>query len=370
MAAESPRSTPPPTAVKFAPPKGFHAELRARAAEHFARAGHPPRGGFRMYLDALVVAGWAAGSYLALVFLAGTWWQVALAALSLACAVAAIGFKIQHDGGHGAFSERQWVNRLTAMALDAIGGSSYVWRFKHNVLHHSYTNLAGVDDDIELGALGRLSPAHRHRWFHRFQHLYIWPLYTTVALKWQLVDDFVRVARGRIGPQRFPRPRGWDLVGLIGGKTFALSLALLVPALFHPLWIVLVVYLATMMMIGFLLAVVFQLAHSVREAEHPDLPPDVSRIESEWAVHQVRTTVDFARANPVLTWFLGGLNFQVVHHLFPRVSHVHYPALARIVEEVSARHGVRYMAHRSFLGAIASHFLFLREMGRGPSIAS
>jgi len=252
------------------------------------------------------------------------------------------------------------------MALDAIGGSSYVWRFKHNILHHSYTNLAGVDDDIELGALGRLSPAHRHLWFHRFQHLYIWPLYTTVALKWQLVDDFVRVARGRIGPQRFPRPRGWDLVGLIGGKTFALSLALLVPALFHPLWIVLVVYLGTMMTIGFLLAVVFQLAHSVREAEHPDLPPDVARIESEWAVHQVRTTVDFARANPVLTWFLGGLNFQVVHHLFPRVSHVHYPALARIVEEVSAKHGVRYVAHRSFLGAVASHFLFLREMGRAP----
>jgi linoleoyl-CoA desaturase len=132
--------------------------------------------------------------------------------------------------------------------------------------------------------------------------------------------------------------------------------------LMHRAWLVLAVYAGTMLITGFLLSVVFQLAHSVGEADHPADPG--GRIESEWAVHQVQTTVDFARRNPILTWCLGGLNHQVEHHLFPRVSHVHYPALSRIVEEVSARHGVKYVAHRSFRAALVSHFRFLREMGR------
>lgn len=317
-----------------------------------------------MYLDAIIVTVWLLGSYLGLVFLAGAWWQVLLLGASLSCAIAAVGFKIQHDGNHGAFSERRWVNRLTGLGLDAIGGSSYIWRQKHNLLHHGYTNLAGADNDIDLGLLGRLSPAQPYRSWHRYQHIYLWPLYSLLAIKWQWLDDFSKLWLGRIGRQPFPRPKGWDLAGLVFGKAFAFTAALVVPALFHPLQRVLPVYLSIMALTGLLLAVVFQLAHSVGEADHPRIAAGEGRVGHDWAVHQVLTTVDFARKNPLITWFVGGLNFQVEHHLFPRIAHVHYPALSRIVETVCARRGVRYNAHRSFFAALAAHFRFLREMGR------
>jgi linoleoyl-CoA desaturase len=351
-------------AFTFASSSGYYAELKARVEEHFARLGRSPYGGARLLLKAAVVLAWTVLSYALLVFAASTWWQAVLLALSLALAIAAIGFNIQHDGGHGAVSEHRPLNRLMALMLDAVGGSSYVWVFKHNILHHTYTNLAGADDDIDMGALGRMSPAQPWRWFHRFQHLYFWPLYATVALKWQWVDDFRRVAAGRMGTRRFPRPRNTDLVVLFAGKVFFAGWALALPALFHPIWQVVLVYVATMLVVGVVLAVVFQLAHTVAEAAHPAPPEGNTRLTVDWAVHQVQTTVDFARRNRLLSWYIGGLNFQVEHHLFPRVSHIHYPALSRIVEEVSARFGVRYAANRSFLGAIASHFRFLRAMGR------
>lgn len=351
---------------RFAAAAGFQAELKRRVDEYFARSGHNPRGGALLYAKAAFIALWLVGSYLLLVFAAATWWQAALLALSLGLATAATGFNIQHDGNHGSFSDHRWLNGVTSFALDVIGGSSYVWRYQHNILHHTYTNLAGADYDIDTGGVGRLSPAQRKRWFHRFQQFYLWPMYATIGLKWQLVDDFVQVVGGRIGPQPIPRPRGWDLVGFLAGKAAFLSLAVVVPALFHPLWVVLVVYASMMLVVGFLLAVVFQLAHSVEEAEHPELVTS-ARLPHEWAAHQITTTVDFARDNPVVTWLVGGLNYQIEHHLFPRVAHVHYPALSRIVEETCSRFGIRYAAHRTFFAAVVSHYRFLRAMGRAPN---
>lgn len=353
-----------PATPKFASSTGFHAELKARVDEYFARSARSPRGGWRLWFKSAVITVWAVASYVLLVFVASTWWAAALAALSLGLSIAAIGFNIQHDGNHGAFSERRWVNRLTGLSLDAVGASSYIWFFKHNVFHHTYTNIAGADDDITLGVLGRLSPAQSRVWFHRFQHYYLWALYAFLVIKWHLFDDFAHLAKGHVGGGRFPRPRGWDLVLFCTGKVFFFGVAFVIPMLRHPWWLVIAEYIAIMMMVGVLLSVVFQLAHSVSEAAHPVLPGDSRTVPVEWAVHEVQTTVDFARQNRLLTWFVGGLNYQVEHHLFPRVAHVHYPAISRIVEDVSGRFGVRYVAHRSLAGALASHFRFLRAMGR------
>lgn len=358
------------TLPKFLPTEGFHAELKAHAERYFSATGRSPKGGWRLWGKTAAIALWTTASYVALVVFAATAWQAALAGISLAFAVAAIGFNVQHDGNHEAFSERRWVNRMMGLSLDSIGGSSYVWRFKHNLLHHSYTNLDGIDNDVDVGILGRLTPGQRRLPFHRFQHLYMWPLYATVAIKWQFYDDVARVALGRVGPRRFPRPRGLDLVVFLAGKASFLSIAFVVPALFRPLSLVLAGYVAVMAIVGFVLAIVFQLAHSVEEAGHPALPKGGERVPAEWAVHQVETTVDFARQNRWLCWYVGGLNFQVVHHLFPKVSHVHYPALSAIVESVSRRFGVRYAAQRSFRGAIASHYRFLRAMGRAETSAA
>ena len=351
---------------KFGPQVGFHAELKRRVGDYFTESGRLLHGGPQLALKSFIIMAWLGASYCLLVFRAETWWQAVPLAASLGFAMAAVGFNIQHDGNHGSFSERGWVSRIAGAGLDLLGGSSIVWRFQHNLLHHSYTNLAGADHDIDTGGFGRLSPAQSLRRFHRFQHIYLWLLYATIALKWQLFDDFHALITGRMGPQRMPRPGKRDLVLFASGKVVFFGLAFVLPSFRHPIWVVLVGYAGTMLLVGFLLAVIFQLAHSVQEAAHPGYT-ESARLPEEWAVHQVRTTVDFARGNRFLAWYIGGLNFQVEHHLFPRISHVHYPLISPIVEEVSRRFGIRYTAHPTFGAAMASHQRFLRDMGRAAT---
>jgi linoleoyl-CoA desaturase len=248
-----------------------------------------------------------------------------------------------------------------------MGASSYVWRWKHGVYHHTYVNITGHDSDIDLGVIGRLTPHQKRFPFHRWQHLYLWPLYGLLAIKWHLVDDFKDVITGRIGGHRFPRPRGWELGIFLGGKAVFLALAFGVPLLFHPAWVVLLFYGVAAAVGGMVLSVVFQLAHCVEEAEFPLPRPDTGRIENAWAVHQVETTVDFGRRSRVASWLLGGLNFQIEHHLFTRVCHVNYPAITRLVEDTCREFGVRYTAHESFRAGLASHFRWLRRMGGSDS---
>jgi linoleoyl-CoA desaturase len=250
-----------------------------------------------------------------------------------------------------------------ALTLDLLGGSSYVWAKKHNTIHHSYTNITDHDDDINFGFLARMSPHHKRLKFHRLQQFYLWVLYGLFPIKWQLYDNFRDLVTGRIGSHRFARPTGWDLVTFIVGKTVFFSLAFVVPALLHPLWIVLVFYLAMSIVEGLALSIVFQLAHCVEEAAFPLPREGTGRMETAWAVHQVETTVDFARGNWLLSWFIGGLNFQIEHHLFPQICHVRYPALSKLVEQTCREFGLRYVAHKTLLAGVASHFRWLRRMG-------
>lgn len=342
---------------------GFHSELRRRVDAYFA-AGRSDRDCWQMYLKTATIVGWLVGAYLLLVFAAQTWWQAVPLALAIAGAMAAVGFNIQHDGGHHAYSRREWVNRLAAMSLDLIGASSYLWRWKHVVMHHTYPNVDGQDTDIEAGTIARLSPHQARRWFHRWQHLYLWPLYAITAPRWHLYGDFKEVVTGQMGPHRIPRPRGWDLLVFLGGKAISITWLLIIPMFFHEWWVVLLYYLLVTGAVGIFLTVVFQLAHCVEEAEYP-LPSGASmRMADAWAVHQIQTTVDFARGSWLASWLLGGLNFQVEHHLFPKVCHVHYPALSRIVEGACREYGVRYVSHSSMLAGIRSHYRWLWRLGQ------
>jgi linoleoyl-CoA desaturase len=230
------------------------------------------------------------------------------------------------------------------------------------VVHHTYPNLAGVDQDLEAGVFARFAPGiARHR-FHRFQHIYVWMLYGLLTIKWMWVDDFVNVAIGRLGPHRLPRPRGWEWGVFFLGKALAIGWAVVVPVLVHGLWVGILFHVVGHVVAGVTLSVVFQLAHCVDEAEFPVVPTPAGG-DVEWATHQLRTSVDFARGNPFLTFFLGGLNYQAIHHLFPHVSHVHYPAISPIVAAVCDRHGVRYRTFPSMFGAIRSHYRWLRRLG-------
>jgi linoleoyl-CoA desaturase len=357
-AAQGPGARP-----KFDHDGGFQAEVRRRVEEFFRATGRRERDCPQMYLKTAVILAWLASSYALLVFVAAAWWQALPLAVLLGLAMAAVAFNIQHDGNHHGYSRHAWVNNLMAMSLDLVGASSYFWHWKHDVIHHTYANITGQDTDIDTDGLARLSPHQKRRKVHRWQHYYMWLLYGLMTVRWQLFGDFRDLVAGKVVDQKVPRPRGWDLVVLLGGKAVFVSLVFVVPMLLHPAWVVLLFYGAASMVVGVVMAIVFQLAHCVEQADFPLPQQDTGRMEKPWAVHQVETTVDFGRRNPLLTWFLGGLNFQIEHHLFPRVCHVNYPAITGLVEQTCREFGVRYAEHESLRSGLVAHFRWLRQMG-------
>ena len=351
-------------ALQFAPPTAFRKDLDTEVALFFGQQGISRQGSHALWTKTAVLGIWLAVSYGVLVFVARQPWQIALSAASLACAMAGIGFNVQHDGGHRSYAASSAVNRGMAFSLDLMGGSSYFWHYKHGIAHHGYPNVAGFDDDVYIGALGRLTPHDRRFWFHRFQHIYIWLLYALLAIKWQLLDDFRSIIKPGVADTKVPRPARVELLLFWTGKVLFFGLALALPMFFHAWPGVVVVFLFTGAILGLLLGVVFQLAHCLGEAAfaQPPLPGQI--MERDWATHQVESTVDFARDSGILTWFIGGLNFQIEHHLFPRVCHTHYPALSKIVERVCHTHGVHYTAHTTASAALGSHYRWLRHLGR------
>jgi linoleoyl-CoA desaturase len=354
--------------LRFTGDNAFQTEVRRRVNAHLRATGRVERGGAQMYAKTGVILGSFVAIYLLLVFAATAWWQAVPLAVALGLTIVAIGFNIMHDANHEAYSERRGLNRAMAMTLDLVGGSSHFWHWKHNVFHHTFVNVAGYDTDINLAGFGRLTPHHRHAWFHRWQHLYVWFLYGALALKWHLYDDFRLALTGRMGPHYVPRPRGAQWVVFFGGKLVFLSLAFAVPLALHPAWAVAALYVVTAVTLGIVLAVVFQLAHCVERADFPT-EHGSGRMATPWAVHQVETTVDFARGNRTASWLLGGLNFQIEHHLFSRICHVNYPAIAPIVEQTCREFGVAYKHNRTLLSAVRSHYCWLRAMGRAPTAA-
>jgi linoleoyl-CoA desaturase len=349
--------------LTFRRDNAFLTELRRRVDDYFDSSGRPRRDCPAMYLKTAIILAVFGGFYLLLVFVAGAWWQALPLAAGLGLSIAAIGFNIEHDGSHHSYSNHAWINRLAAMTMDLIGASSYVWHWKHVVIHHTYVNITGHDADIDIAVFGRLTPHQKRFRFHRWQHFYLWPLYGLNVIKWHLYDDFRDVILGRIALTRMPRPKRWELLGFVGGKALFLTLAFGLPLLIHPLWIVLLFYALTVGLAGVVVSVVFQLAHCVEKAEFPLPQKNTGSMENAWAVHQVETTVDFARRSRVESWLLGGLNFQIEHHLFPRVCHVNYPAIASLVEQTCRDFGVSYGEHTSFRAGLSSHFRWLRRMG-------
>ena len=349
--------------LTFRRDNAFLAELRRRVDDYFHSSGRRRRDCPAMYLKTAIILAVFGGFYLLLVFMAGAWWQALPLAAGLGLAIAAIGFNIEHDGSHHSYSNHAWINRLAAMTMDLIGASSYVWHWKHVVIHHTYVNITGHDADIDIAVFGRLTPHQKRFRFHRWQHFYLWPLYGLNVIKWHLYDDFRDVILGRIALTRMPRPKRWELLGFVGGKALFLTLAFGLPLLVHPLWMVLLFYALTVGLAGVVVSVVFQLAHCVEEAEFPLPQKNAGSMENAWAVHQVETTVDFARRSRVESWLLGGLNFQIEHHLFPRVCHVNYPAISSLVEQTCRDFGVSYGEHTSFRAGLSSHFRWLRRMG-------
>ncbi|MDX2035203.1 MAG: acyl-CoA desaturase [Isosphaeraceae bacterium] len=355
-----------PIRVHFPGAGAFHQELKRRVNEYFESEKISERDQGRMYLKSAVIIAWSVGCWVGLVFLAASWWQALLLGLGLGLGLAGVGFSIQHDANHGGYSRNGGVNRLLSWAMDAIGGSSYIWSQKHNIVHHTYTNVSGVDVDVDVQPFLRLAPDQEWRPYHRFQHLYIWVLYALLPANWHFWADFRDLVNGHVGGQPFPKPSRASLVGTIVGKLFFYGWSLVIPLLLHPTWVVLAMHAFVSLTLGLVLTTVFQLAHCLEEAEVVTLDSRDATLETAWAEHQVRTTANFATKNPFLTWYLGGLNFQIEHHLFPRICHVHYPAISPIVAECCRDFGIPYHVHETVRSAVASHMRHIAALARRP----
>lgn len=292
------------------------------------------------------------------------------AAAVLVVALVAVGTSIMHDANHGSFSRRKWLNRGLAYTSDALGASSWLWRFQHNNLHHGNTNVPGFDADITLAPLGRLEPTQPWRPWYRAQHVYLWPLYGFMALKNLLLSDLMALIGRRVGEQSFKQPLRRGVVArIVVGKLAHLSWAVVIPLMFNPWWAVLAFYLVCSWLVGFTLAIVFQLAHCVDVTMMAE--SDAPRRGDDFVAHQLRTTADIASPVPVVghlfRWVVGGLDHQVEHHLAPRLPHTIYPSVARRFRQACREHGVDYHVHTGVWSAVRSHARWLRLMSVAPA---
>jgi linoleoyl-CoA desaturase len=350
--------------VAFEGGGAFLRETRREVELYLSDARTRRSGIVRLYAKAVIALAATVSSWTCLLLAPHEPMVVAVCFAGLALGLTLIAFCVQHDANHGAHFRQERYNHLLGWTADALlGFSSYTWRVKHNVSHHTYTNVDGCDDDVSQVPLARFAPSQQPRAWYRFQHLYIWLLYTLVGVRWQTAGDLVSLIRGRFAQSTLRFPRGWNLAALVTGKALFFSWTFVVPLFFFPWWVVFAVYAGWTMILSLVMVTTFQLAHCVEEASF------VSRDEliaerRVWAVHQVETTVDFCPHNRILTWLLGGLNFQIEHHLFPGIPHTHYPAIAPIVQRNCLKHDVRYMSQRSLASSIHSHFRHLRRMGQ------
>jgi linoleoyl-CoA desaturase len=353
-----------PEKLSFSNGGAFIVETRREVERYLESRRTRVRGRIQLYAKTVVSLGLWAASWIALVFVRPGLWLGLLSLAGLILATILIGFCVQHDANHGAYFRSRRSNHLLGWSADALlGFSSYAWRVKHNVAHHTYTNVDGYDDDISQTPFARMLPSQRPRPWYRLQHVYIWPLYTLMVIRWQTGADLAALIRGRIANSAVRMPRRWDLAGLVGGKVVFVGWAIVAPLLVYPWWVVAAGYVGYTMATSLVTATTFQLAHCVEEAGFTTAE-ELAAEKRVWAVHEVETTVDFCPRNPVLTWILGGLNFQIEHHLFPRVAHTHYPGIAEIVRRNAAKHGVRYTAQPSLRAALRSHQRHLRRLGR------
>jgi linoleoyl-CoA desaturase len=281
-----------------------------------------------------------------------------------------IGLNISHDAIHGALSKHKNVNKVLSYTFNIIGANAYMWSIMHNIVHHTYTNIDGHDEDIESVPLLRVSPHQKLLKINRYQYWYAFLLYGLGSLSWVFVKDYVKFFKKKIGNYENKKHPRIEYFNLFFFKLVYYTIFLVLPLIFinASWWQILLGFLVLHFCEGVTMAVIFMLAHVVEETDFP-LPDERGNIQNSWAVHQLYTTADFGRGNDVLNFFCGGLNFQVEHHLYPRICHVHYKAISGIVEKTAGEYNLRYNANPSFHGAILSHIRLLKRLGRKEPIA-
>ena len=345
----------------------FAGDVKARVGAYFTSRNLSRHASAAMVAKTVIILSVTVFAYgLLLTNAFGPWQMLGLAGV-IGMGIAGIGFCVAHDALHGAYSEDPQVNTALGYTFDLCGANGYMWKITHNAIHHTHTNVYGLDEDLTVSPMLRLSPHAEWKPIHRFQHLYAVFAYSLSTLFWVLAKDYKYFAQRDLGPYRnlTHKPREW--AAMLGLKGVYYLWSIIVPLLVLDVawWQFAIGWLTMHLVAGAILGVVFQLAHVVEDTDH-----HIAREGGgggDWMVRQMETTSNFGRGNRALTWFVGGLNFQIEHHLFPRICSIHYPAISKIVKATADEHGFAYNEHPRFRDAVMSHYRTLARLGMRPA---
>ena len=343
--------------------KFFFNTLNAQVEQYFIQHQLKKTGNKKLYFKSVILISTAVAIYL-LLLTTSLQWGIAVALCCLFGLIqAAIGFNVMHDANHGSYSDKKWINNLMGLTANMMGVNAGLWKQKHNVIHHTYTNIDGVDIDLNKAPFLRMCTSQKKTRLHRYQHLYCIPLYALTTLMIIFISEFSNYFRKKIQSNRLRKMKVADHLIFWSSKILYIFFYLILPAFLTGLMPAIIGFMLMHITMGLTLAIVFQLAHVVEATHFIDEQKYDHQINEEWAVHQVQSTADFATDNRIISWLIGGLNFQVEHHLFPKVSHVHYPVIHKFVKETCLKFSIRHNNYPSMSSAIRSHFRFMKQLG-------
>lgn len=347
----------------------FYQSLKTSVDEYFATNKLKRTGDWRLFSKTIILVGLALLIYGSLMLVNMPGIVAALLCALLGYTLACVGFSVMHDANHGSYSTNSTLNDALGLTLNFMGASSYFWKQKHNIIHHTYTNVDGVDDDIAKSPIIRQCESQKWVPAHRIQHLYLPFVYSLSTIFWIYIMDFTKYFTHKIYTTEAWKMSLKNHVIFWATKIYYVIFYIVIPILVWGWQAWLIGYFVMNVVMGLTLSLVFQLAHVVENTEFEYAALDHSKhIDTAWAEFQIRTTSNFAMDNSVISWFVGGLNFQVEHHLFPKISHIHYPAISKIVQQKCREFNLTYNYYPTMFGALASHFRTMRMLGRGPEV--
>lgn len=343
----------------------FFKDLKEKIDRHFEETQTDPAGNGKLYLKGAIQILSAATLYIILVFFTPAPIVAIPLCILLGLNLGVIGFNVMHEGGHQSFSKYSWVNRISAYSLNLLGGITYFWKIKHNVNHHTFTNIDGMDSDIDAKPFMRMHAEQPRYWFHRFQHIYWVVLYGISYIAWVFYEDFEKYFTGRHSANSVPKKLALREHFIFWITKVGYTATYIVVPVIMVGWLpALIGFLIVTFVTGLSISIVFQLAHVVEGTQFHSPHQQEEAVKQEWAIHQLHSTANFATGSRLLHWLLGGLNFQIEHHLFPRISHIHYPQVSRLVKEACQEYNVKYIEYNSMFQAFGSHLVHLRRLGR------
>jgi linoleoyl-CoA desaturase len=343
----------------------FYASARIAVDNYFTENNISKTGNAALWIKFFIILSSFFALYFSIVFLEIALYAKLIMAMLLGIVTALIGLNICHDAIHGSISANPKINRIFANLFNVVGANDYVWHITHNIVHHTYTNIKGADEDLEIApGLIRIHDSEELKPIHKYQHIYAFLLYGLASLSWVFRKDFVKFFQKNFGSYENPKPPKEEVFKLFFFKTLYYVMFIVVPVIIMDIawWQFIIGFVLMHIAEGYTLALVFHPAHVVENAEFPE-PDENGNIEEEWAAHQMRTTANFSASSKIACWLTGGLNMQIEHHLFPNISHIHYPKIASIVKETAEKHNIPYRENKTFFKALAAHYSLLKHFG-------